>query len=41
MSKNDHEIGYAVLTPGLYVVPGINDSAASLNEMLLNQIVII
>ena len=32
MSKNDHEIGYAIITPpGLYVVPGINDSAAQLN----------
>lgn len=32
MSKNDHEIGYAIINaPGLYVVPGINDSAASLN----------
>lgn len=31
MSKNDHEIGYAIINaPGLYVVPGINDSAASL-----------
>ena len=33
MSKNDHEIGYAIInTPGLYVVPGINDSAAQLND---------
>ena len=32
ISKNDHEIGYAIINaPGLYVVPGINDSAASLN----------
>ena len=32
MSKNDYEIGYAIITPpGLYVVPGINDSAAQLN----------
>ena len=32
MSKNDHEIGYAIIDPpGLYVVPGINDSAAQLN----------
>ena len=32
MSKNDHEIGYAIIDPpGLYVVPGINDSAALLN----------
>lgn len=32
MSKNDHEIGYAIInSPGLYVVPGINDSAAQLN----------
>ena len=32
MSKNDHEIGYAIIPPpGLYVVPGINDSAAQLN----------
>ncbi|MBF1742534.1 MAG: PAS domain-containing protein [Veillonella dispar] len=32
MSKNDHEIGYAIINqPGLYVVPGINDSAAQLN----------
>ena len=32
MSKNDHEIGYAIINaPGLYVVPGINDSAALLN----------
>lgn len=31
-SKNDHEIGYAIVNPpGLYVVPGINDSAAQLN----------
>ena len=33
MSKNDHEIGYAIINPpGLYVVPDINDSAAQLNE---------
>ena len=33
MSKNDHEIGYAIIqAPGLYVVPGINDSAAQLND---------
>ena len=33
MSKNDHEIGYAIIkTPGLYVVPGINDSALQLNQ---------
>ena len=32
MSKNDHEIGYAIINaPGVYVVPGINDSAAQLN----------
>lgn len=32
MSKNDHEIGYAIINPpGLYVVPGINDSVAQLN----------
>mgnify|MGYP001316246257 FL=1 len=32
MSKNDHEIGYDIINaPGLYVVPGINDSAAQLN----------
>jgi len=32
MSKNDHEIGYAIIqAPGLYVVPGINDSATQLN----------
>ena len=32
MSKNDHEIGYAIIdSPGLYVVPGINDSGAQLN----------
>lgn len=32
MSKNDHEIGYAIIDPpGLYVVPGINDFAAQLN----------
>ena len=33
MSKNDHEIGYAIIDPpGLYVVPGINDSAAHFNR---------
>ena len=33
MSKNDHEIGYAIIDPpGLYVVPGINDSATHLNR---------
>ncbi|PQL20982.1 diguanylate cyclase [Veillonella denticariosi JCM 15641] len=33
MSKNDHEIGYAIIkTPDLYVVPGINDSALQLNQ---------
>ena len=32
MSKNDHEIGYAIINaPGLYVVTSINDSAAQLN----------
>lgn len=32
ISKNDHEIGYAIINaPGLYVVPGINDSVAQLN----------
>ena len=32
MSKNDHEIGYAIINaPGLYVVTGINDSATQLN----------
>ena len=32
MSKNDHEIGYAIIDPPeLYVVSGINDSAAQLN----------
>ena len=32
MSKNDHEIGYAIINPpGWYVVAGINDSAAQLN----------
>ena len=32
ISKNDHEIGYAIINaPGLYVVTGINDSAAQLN----------
>ena len=38
MSKNDHEIGYAIINaPGLYVVPGINDSAASLNGNVASQ----
>lgn len=38
MSKNDHEIGYAIINaPGLYVVPGINDSAASLNGNVAGQ----
>ena len=38
MSKNDHEIGYAIINaPGLYVVPGINDSAASLNGNAVSQ----
>ena len=38
MSKNDHEIGYAIITPpGLYVVPGINDSAAQLNGNAVGQ----
>ena len=38
MSKNDHEIGYAIINaPGLYVVPGINDSAASLNGNTASQ----
>ena len=38
MSKNDHEIGYAIIDPpGLYVVPGINDSAASLNGNAAGQ----
>ena len=38
MSKNDHEIGYAIISaPGLYVVPGINDSAASLNGNAASQ----
>lgn len=33
MSKNDHEIGYAIIDPpALYVVPGINDSAVELNS---------
>lgn len=33
MSKNDHEIGYAIINaPGLYVVTSINDSAAHLNR---------
>ncbi len=38
MSKNDHEIGYAIINPpGLYVVPGINDSAAQLNGSTVGQ----
>ena len=38
MSKNDHEIGYAIINaPSLYVVPGINDSAASLNGNAAGQ----
>ena len=38
MSKNHHEIGYAIINaPGLYVVPGINDSAASLNGNATSQ----
>lgn len=38
MSKNDHEIGYAIINaPSLYVVPGINDSAASLNGNAASQ----
>ena len=38
MSKNDHEIGYAIINaPGLYVVPGINDSAAPLNRNAAGQ----
>ena len=38
MSKNDHEIGYAIINPpGLYVVPGINDSAAQLNGSTAGQ----
>ena len=38
MSKNDHEIGYAIINaPGLYVVPGINDSAALLNGNAAGQ----
>ena len=38
MSKNDHEIGYAIINaPGLYVVPGINDSAALLNGNTASQ----
>lgn len=38
MSKNDHEIGYAIINaPGLYVVHGINDSAASLNGNAAGQ----
>ena len=38
MSKNDHEIGYAIINPpGLYVVAGINDSAAQLNGSTAGQ----
>ena len=38
MSKNDHEIGYAIINPpGLYVVAGINDSAAQLNGNTASQ----
>ena len=38
MSKNDHEIGYAIINPpGLYVVAGINDSAAQLNGNAASQ----
>ena len=38
MSKNDHEIGYAIINPpGLYVVAGINDSAAQLNGSAAGQ----
>ena len=38
MSKNDHEIGYAIISaPGLYVVSGINDSAAQLNGNAVGQ----
>ena len=38
MSKNDHEIGYAIINaPGLYLVPGINDSAASFNGNAASQ----
>ncbi|WP_295782150.1 PAS domain-containing protein [uncultured Veillonella sp.] len=38
MSKNDHEIGYAIINPpGLYVVAGINDSAAQLNGNTAGQ----
>ena len=38
MSKNDHEIGCAIINPpGLYVVPGINDSAAQLNGNTAGQ----
>lgn len=38
MSKNDHEIGYAIINPpGLYVVSGINDSAAQLNGSTAGQ----
>ena len=38
MSKNDHEIGYAIIDPPeLYVVPGINDSAAQLNGNTAGQ----
>ena len=38
MSKNDHEIGYAIINPpGLYVVAGINDSEAQLNGNTASQ----
>ena len=38
MSKNDHEIGYAIINqPSLYVVSGINDSAAQLNGSTVGQ----
>ena len=38
MSKNDHEIGYAIINaPGLYVVAGINDSVAQLNGNTTGQ----
>ena len=38
MSKNDHEIGYAIINPpGLYVVAGINDSAAQLDGNTASQ----
>ena len=38
MSKNDHEIGYAIINqPSLYVVSGINDSAAQLKGSTVGQ----